>query len=373
MPSSFLSSYFRLVTSSLLNSHDDNYDSYRFGPLSKEQPDLSRRMPIRDYLHLKGLPSARWSREVLDAIREVLKNHPRFERLYNQLADDESRDILLKVLAFRALGHRKVKLPLSTPSYWNELRRIEALVKRTDSTPINSGNWQLHLLDLEAVGVPVQLYAVPIGPYPLFVLEQYRCRSHLADIAVEPGDYVIDAGACWGDTALYFAHRSRPDGRVFSYEFLPDNLRILRRNLALNPDLNDRIHIIERAAWDESDLTLSVQGAGPGARVSVDRNSRSDAGPRTLTIDDLTMQQNLPRVDFIKMDIEGAELPALRGAKQTIQRYKPKLAISVYHRLTDFFEIPEFLDSLRCGYHFFLRHYTIHAEETVLFAKANRR
>ena len=99
------------------------------------------------------------------------------------------------------------------------------------------------------------------------------------------------------------------------------------------------------------------------------RHRCADTGPLTLAIDDLVQQQNLPRVDFIKMDIEGAELSALRGAKQTIQRHKPKLAISVYHRLTDFFEVPEFLDSLGCGYRYFLRHYTIHAEETVLFAR----
>ena len=73
------------------------------------------------------------------------------------------------------------------------------------------------------------------------------------------------------------------------------------------------------------------------------------------------------------MDLEGAELPSLRGATQTIQRYKPKLAISVYHSLSDLFEIPEFLDSLGVGYCYYLRHYTIHTEETVLFAEANCR
>ena len=205
------------------------------------------------------------------------------------------------------------------------------------------------------------------------LLEQYRCRSVGADIAVEPGDYVIDAGACWGDTTLYFAYHSRPDGKVFSYEFVKDNLEILQRNLALNTDLNNRIQVIERAVWDKSNVTLSAQGEGPGSHVSVGEISKPVAGPLTLAIDDLAMQQNLPIVDFIKMDTEGAELPALRGAKQTIQRHKPKLAISVYHRLADFFEIPEFLDSLGCGYGFFLRHYTIHAEETVLFAAPRQR
>ena len=70
------------------------------------------------------------------------------------------------------------------------------------------------------------------------------------------------------------------------------------------------------------------------------------------------------------MDIEGAELEALKGATNTIQTFRPKLAISVYHRTRDFWEIPQWIDSLNLGYQFHLRHFTIHAGETVLFAIA---
>jgi FkbM family methyltransferase len=370
MSSTFLSSYLHEVTSSLSNWHTDNYDFYRSGP----QPQRSWKTHIADYLRRRGcLPNDAYSDGVMAAVQLVEASLAHFEWLYNQLADDESREILIKVMAFRALGHRRVKLPLNTPTYWDELKLMERLANPSDFIPLSFLNWQLHRMDLNAVGVPVQLYSTPMGAHHQFVLEQYRCRSHDGDIAVEPGDYVIDAGACWGDTALYFAYRSKPDGRVFSYEFIPDNLEIMRRNLALNPDLSNRIQVIERAAWDKSNLTISVQGEGPGSSVCVGETGVPDAGPLTLAIDDLVEQQNLPIVDFIKMDIEGAELPALRGAMQTIQRHKPKLAISVYHRLTDFFEIPEYLDSLGVGYRYFLRHYSIHAEETVLFAKANQR
>jgi FkbM family methyltransferase len=218
----------------------------------------------------------------------------------------------------------------------------------------------------------VQLYYVTPAAYEMFVLEQYRCRGNGVDIAVESGDCVIDAGACWGDTALYFANRSGTDGRVFSYEFVPDNLEILRRNLALNPGLSNRIRIIESAAWDESNLAVSFQGEGLAAQVTISEAGVPGTGSLTLTIDDLVQLQNLTKVDFIKMDIEGAELRALRGATQTILCHRPKLAISVYHRLSDFVDIPEFLDSLDAGYRFFLRHYTIATEETILFAQTDR-
>jgi hypothetical protein len=68
------------------------------------------------------------------------------------------------------------------------------------------------------------------------------------------------------------------------------------------------------------------------------------------------------------MDIEGAELNALHGAEQTIRTFKPKLAISVYHKPNDLAEIPSYLNNLGLGYEFFLDHFTIYGGETVLFA-----
>jgi FkbM family methyltransferase len=324
---------------------------------------------VKDYLRRGGFMSAgEWSKSIMAAVRLVDADLARFEWLYDNLADDESRDVLVKVLAFRALGHRAVRLPLNTPAYWSELKQMEPLADPTDFIQVRRPDWRLRRMDLSPVGVPVQVYATNAGAHKLFVLEQYRSRSNFVDVAVEPGDYVIDAGACWGDTALYLAHRARPDGMVYGMEFVPDNLEILRRNLALNPDLSSRIRIIERAAWNESNVAVSVLGEGPGSSVSVGETGSPDSELLTLAIDDLVRQEDLARVDFIKMDIEGAELSALGGATQTIQHHRPILAISVYHRLSDFFEIPEFLDSLGCGYRYWLRHFTIHAEETILFA-----
>ena len=76
------------------------------------------------------------------------------------------------------------------------------------------------------------------------------------------------------------------------------------------------------------------------------------------------------KIDFIKMDIEGAELEALKGAEKTIRNYKPRLAICVYHKLQDFWEIPNWISSLNLGYKFHLRHFTTHSDETVLFAES---
>lgn len=86
------------------------------------------------------------------------------------------------------------------------------------------------------------------------------------------------------------------------------------------------------------------------------------------SIDDFVREHNVPRVDFIKMDIEGSELAALIGAQQVIGQFRPRLAVSLYHRPSDFFEIPLWLSDCFPWYDLHLEHYTIHHEETVLFA-----
>ena len=74
------------------------------------------------------------------------------------------------------------------------------------------------------------------------------------------------------------------------------------------------------------------------------------------------------RVTMIKMDIEGSELEALKGAKQTIQRDKPKLAICIYHKPEDIIEIPCYIKELVPRYRLYLRHYGNGDTETVLYA-----
>ncbi len=71
---------------------------------------------------------------------------------------------------------------------------------------------------------------------------------------------------------------------------------------------------------------------------------------------------------FIKMDIEGSELAALQGAKETIQKYRPKLAISLYHKPEDMLEIPNYILNIVPDYKLYLRHYATNLWETVLYA-----
>jgi hypothetical protein len=225
-------------------------------------------------------------------------------------------------------------------------------------------------MDLNKIGYPIRFYYAPEGIVIDFIEQQYRCQTTDFAIECETGDHAIDAGGCWGDTALYFAHKVGPNGKVYSFEFLPDNLKIYNRNLDMNPELKRRVNLIENPIWSTAGNEIAIDANGPGTSLRPNDSSHDKMRFLTESIDHLVASGRIEKVDFIKMDIESAERNALEGAEQTIRRFKPKLAITVYHSIKDFWEIPEWLDSLGLGYKFYLRHFTIHAEETVLFASA---
>jgi len=96
-----------------------------------------------------------------------------------------------------------------------------------------------------------------------------------------------------------------------------------------------------------------------------------------LKTDSFFLQQTVPTVKiddlarnatFIKMDIEGAELNALKGAEDTIKNNAPKLAICIYHQLNDFWEIPMYLKRIMPEYSFYVRHHQFDIGGTVLYA-----
>ena len=74
------------------------------------------------------------------------------------------------------------------------------------------------------------------------------------------------------------------------------------------------------------------------------------------------------KVTFIKMDIEGSEMAALRGAERIIREQRPRLAISIYHKPEDMWEIPSYILQCHPDYKLYVRHYSISDTETVLYA-----
>lgn len=365
---SFLEAYGNTLGIALGSNFKNNHDHYRFGPQQKKARGW--KATLRGFLRDAGyLDAADVRREVLTGLWNIAPNTEPLAWLFKHLGDEESRQTLLDVLAYRSLGPERVMLPLNTREYWADLKRWESQISAgTEAIDLGFMGWSVYKMDLASSGFPITLFTRPPGIQAQFQLQQYRCVIPEGGIEAAEGETVIDAGGCFGDTALYFAHKAGKHGKVFSFEFLPSNLEIFHKNLELNPELASRITIVENPVWSSSGDELFMEGTGPGTRITTKPSHPDASRVETLSIDDMVSSRALERVDFIKMDIEGAELPALKGAEATLRKFRPKLAIAVYHSLEDFWTIPQYLDQLGLGYKFALRHFTIHQEETILFA-----
>lgn len=364
------------LTSSLLDSafrfHADNHDTLRF-PESKdgvhdpERPWVTKEtLSAAAAMHLfyKSPEDKAAAMQMLGWVRDLAEG---LEYTYQLLGDAYSRKMLVDVMTYRILGPRHVKLSRNDENYRAAVAALPALVRQEKTVPVTLLDGWLNRYDLRPIGFPIEADLHPLNVLYTYQLQQYRYDRGGVTIEAAPGDIAIDGGGCWGDTALYLAQKVGPAGRVHCFEFSPDNLPTLKSNLATNPALAEVIRLEPNALWRESGQELSFNPAGPGTRVGQSGGAYKVA---TLNIDDLAAREKLPRVGFIKMDIEGAELDALKGAEKTIRSFKPKLAITLYHRLQDFVTIPRWLSDLNLGYRFFLDHFSINEEETVLFATA---
>ena len=167
----------------------------------------------------------------------------------------------------------------------------------------------------------------------LLTLEQaggdiYEQRS----VSVRENDIVIDVGAHLGTfTRIALQHGAR---RVIAIEPDPVNAACFARTFA-SEIAEGQVSLVVAAAWHSSgSLTFEIGSASQTGRVGNSRGDRT-VNVRAVTLDEMVEELDLDRVDFIKMDIEGAERHALSGARRLLAAHKPRLAICIYHAPDD--------------------------------------
>lgn len=187
------------------------------------------------------------------------------------------------------------------------------------------------------------------------------------DCRVAPGDTVIDAGLFDGMTTFEFGKAVGEKGRVYGFEPSPHMWERIETLFAKDPKL--KINLVKQGVWNEE---TELNFVGTHIVGDVGNLSAGDAkrvvSVKVGTIDQFMKENSVPKLDFLKMDIEGAEMNALLGSVETIKKHKPKLAICVYHKLNDIFDLPFFLDDLGCGYRFYFATHSIGATSVVLYA-----
>lgn len=186
------------------------------------------------------------------------------------------------------------------------------------------------------------------------ICEQY----YLSPMLHESGTVVyVDCGAYNGDTFKRLVQRNVSLSHYFGFEPIPENFDCL-------------VKTVSQSSVEATLLPLAVSNEHGFGRFKNLLGSSGvaqdgDTDVQYARIDDIIQNSS---IDFLKMDIEGDEPLALEGARNLIDRCVPELAISIYHKINHFWQIPNRLHELDLGYHFYMRTHSSACMETVLYA-----
>jgi FkbM family methyltransferase len=176
---------------------------------------------------------------------------------------------------------------------------------------------------------------------------------------VGSGEVFVHAGCFNGDTQKSFVNWfGEKYEKMVTFEPNPEQIATCRDKLS-------HLHSVEivQAGLSDQSGTVRFDLDIPG------RSSISEKGAIEIKVVSIDEYMQGQPATFIALDIEGAELAALKGAEQTIKRYKPKLAICAYHKPQDMWELPLLIKGYRHDYRLYLRHYhLLDMAETVLYA-----
>jgi FkbM family methyltransferase len=163
------------------------------------------------------------------------------------------------------------------------------------------------------------------GPHSCWLgFNELRKRVVFAS-AVRPGDTVYDIGANVGFYSLMAARWVGRSGHVVAFEPVPSNLRWLRRHLEVNGVSNVRIE--EVAVWHTNGRRRFMETAD---RVSSHVSERGQFTVRTATVDTLMASGRYPPPTHVKIDVEGAELQVLQGARDTLSTWSPTVFLATH-------------------------------------------
>ena len=195
---------------------------------------------------------------------------------------------------------------------------------------------------------------IPTGGETVLPLLLAQQRTSIYDNQTIKGKVVLDCGAHIG----LYSREALESGaeRVIAIEPSPVNLECLRRNVELMGGGNGRVTVYPKGVWDEEKklqfFHTPTNSAGDSFVAKVEGDQVLEEIPVT-TIDRIAEELKLPSVDVIKMDIKGATIRALNGAKSVVAKYHPKFAISTEEREDSAQEIIQWMKAhgyrLRCG------------------------
>ena len=193
----------------------------------------------------------------------------------------------------------------------------------------------------------------------IFGLKQYNIKNIFE---VKNDAVVFDIGAFKGDTAYFFSKKCSNKARIYAFEPDENNYKVL---LKIKDKYKLNNVIASNILFSNSETEINF--------LSMDLN-RPDIKMKSTTIDKFVEENNIEKIDYIKMDVEGAEKNILEGSIKTIKKFKPSLAIAIYHGgklfMEDFYNIPIFIKNvINEDYEYYIRTFHPTGLETILFCK----
>jgi FkbM family methyltransferase len=178
-------------------------------------------------------------------------------------------------------------------------------------------------------------------------------------IRFSSNEVFVDGGALNLDTSRILLSKCDSVNKIYAFE--PDSSNYKNCLKVKETEVLEQIEVFNLGLYNKTEVLSFTQYDNGSSHISCKGNSKI----HVVALDEVLQDKN---ITFIKMDIEGAELDALHGAATIIKKYRPKLAISIYHRPNHIIDIPTYLKTLIPDYKLYIRHYSIYPQETILYA-----
>jgi FkbM family methyltransferase len=191
----------------------------------------------------------------------------------------------------------------------------------------------MHVLKNGELQIDTRGVSFRVAKVPAFEVgnDLIALRGYLAEAQIRPGNVVVDAGASGsGIATMYFSKVVGDTGKVIALEPDDASFKNLEKNLLLNHATN--VIALKKGLWNREETLKFNAGMNQSSSVTFG----AEAGAKMVEIacvdlDRLLAELKIPQVDFIKMDIEGAEIEAIAGMKNILQSGKTAFAIASYH------------------------------------------
>lgn len=163
------------------------------------------------------------------------------------------------------------------------------------------------------------------------------------------GDFVIDAGGFDGHIGSLMAFLVGEKGMVYSFEPDNDNYKKCVETKSLNKIEN--LALINEGLWNSNTVLKFYSNAGVTSSALYDPGNSKATKIKVCSIDDFVNEYKLVKVDFIKMNIEGSEIEAIKGAVNTLSKFRPKIVVAADHFINGIQTYSEIISLLKnAGY-----------------------